>query len=441
MAELKIVLKKIITDILSKVLGNQYITSTKPEQHIIVNDDGSIRAEYANQPDFFGSFWTQALPYIDGYDIGPLTSIIETEHPILNGTMGSRQFRKGYAANNWVEQLILNILKNPPDKYDMEKSISKEIDEFISMITNKTYTTNLYFPIDKFFLPSAIKKIDFSDNMCVKTLSAEELTFLFSNRSGILDIGNMPRTAAVVIYEDDIIFEKNDQNLRTSPIDNIESQISKLVHSLNLTLPGSKGIVSRYYNYQGYFSNFVGLFSNKSPERINGINVTLEINQEDIWKNKYEMLNSHDMSPFSFALDKLGSAEIRLDERDAIVDAVIGLESLLLNDIGNEKTRGELRYRYSINYSTLFPSEMRFEKYKLAREGYDLRSLIVHAAKRRDEEIEFQGNKIPIGIAKESIIEMLRFTINTLIELYHTTPFNRELFWLYRVLGIESETK
>lgn len=39
------------------------------------------------------------------------------------------------------------------------------------------------------------------------------------------------------------------------------------------------------------------------------------------------------------------------DRQDRAVDAVIGMESLLLAGLGNEERRGELSYRFSIRYS------------------------------------------------------------------------------------------
>ena len=181
----------------------------------------------------------------------------------------------------------------------------------------------------------------------------------------------------------------------------------------------------------------MGKSSSRSGNRISGSSMTLEMEHEDIWKEKFDNLNSLDLTPFTFALDKLGDAETRTDIRDSIVDAIIGLESLLLNDIGNEKTRGELRYRFSINYSTLFHEEDKLKQYKLARDSYDIRSLIVHAALKSDDKINFQGNEIPIGNAKDSIIEMLRYTINLLVDLYPTKPFNKDLFWVKRVLTVK----
>ena len=56
------------------------------------------------------------------------------------------------------------------------------------------------------------------------------------------------------------------------------------------------------------------------------------------------------------ACRRLADAETRTRPADRVVDAVIGMEALLLAGLGKEERRGELRYRFSLHYSTLFVS-------------------------------------------------------------------------------------
>src|SRR5207253_2441648 len=74
------------------------------------------------------------------------------------------------------------------------------------------------------------------------------------------------------------------------------------------------------------------------------------------------------------ACRRLADAVVRPRARDKILDAVVGLEAILLAAAGKEEYRGELRYRFSINYSSLQSSpKERYQAFLLARNMYDLR--------------------------------------------------------------------
>jgi hypothetical protein len=79
------------------------------------------------------------------------------------------------------------------------------------------------------------------------------------------------------------------------------------------------------------------------------------------------------------AIERLNLAEVRVDSKDRVLDGVIGLESLLLRDGGDETYRGELRFRFALHYSVLTGiKSKRLERFKLARSLYDFRSSIAH---------------------------------------------------------------
>jgi hypothetical protein len=53
------------------------------------------------------------------------------------------------------------------------------------------------------------------------------------------------------------------------------------------------------------------------------------------------------------ACSRLADAQTRLRPQDQLIDAVIGLEALLLAAMSKEDRRGELRFRFSLNYAML----------------------------------------------------------------------------------------
>ena len=134
------------------------------------------------------------------------------------------------------------------------------------------------------------------------------------------------------------------------------------------------------------------------------------------------------------ACQRLVDSSRRTKPRDGIIDAVIGLESILLTDVG-EKQRGENRFRFSLNYASLSPLDKRKEAFNTARGLYDLRSLIAHGGQpSTKEKINGQDMSLPeIAALARSILRAIitRFLPNA------TSPdFMTENFWTNRTLGL-----
>jgi hypothetical protein len=120
---------------------------------------------------------------------------------------------------------------------------------------------------------------------------------------------------------------------------------------------------------------------------------------------------------------------------DSIIDAMIGLESLLLNKKGNDGATGELTYRFSMNYATLFNAEQREYRRILARDVYSIRSRIVHGDEPDMDKMQIGGEKMNLGQLADKVKDMLRYTLNFLIELPAKNNFNSKGFWIKRLLG------
>lgn len=147
------------------------------------------------------------------------------------------------------------------------------------------------------------------------------------------------------------------------------------------------------------------------------------------------MLFSQLDSVLETACAKLSEAEIRTSNKDQVLDAVVGLESILLASLGGND-RGELKFRFSLNYSTLFDEpETRAYQYRIAKDLYDIRSKIAHGGdltgKHRlgDEKLEISE------IAKEAR-EILRKTIRLFLPKVGKSPYKNQKYWENGYFGI-----
>ena len=133
------------------------------------------------------------------------------------------------------------------------------------------------------------------------------------------------------------------------------------------------------------------------------------------------------------ACSRLAMAQVRTSPQDRIVDAVVGMEALLL--AGHKK---ELRFRFALHYATLFegPDE-RLKAFKIAKDLYDFRSGIAHGGSLEGESVRVGNEWMSLKDAAERASEALRFLVGRFLPDADSAPYKRPEFWEGRVFGLE----
>lgn len=134
------------------------------------------------------------------------------------------------------------------------------------------------------------------------------------------------------------------------------------------------------------------------------------------------------------ACQRLVDSTRRTKPRDSIVDAVVGLESIVLVEVA-EKQRGETRFRFSLNYASLFQAPERRSAFYRARDLYDLRSKIAHGGEPKTKE-KIEGKEITMHEIALLARSVLRETIAKFLPNAARPNFLVENYWLTKVLGL-----
>lgn len=134
------------------------------------------------------------------------------------------------------------------------------------------------------------------------------------------------------------------------------------------------------------------------------------------------------------ACQRLVDSNRRTKPRDSIVDAIIGLESILLVEIG-ERNRGETRFRFSLNYASLFTHTERENAFYTARDLYDLRSQIAHGGEPKGK-VNIGGKEMNLYEAAAVARSVLRETLARFMPNSAKPDFSVERYWTSRVLSL-----
>lgn len=135
-------------------------------------------------------------------------------------------------------------------------------------------------------------------------------------------------------------------------------------------------------------------------------------------------------SALETACARLADAEARLRPQDQLLDAVIGMEAILLAGLAKEDRKGELKFRFAMNYSSLLASPAERERaYKEAKDLYDHRSAIAHGGDVGSEPLRIGKEKVPIHEAAKRARSALRGLILRFLPHAKEAPYKKPGFW------------
>jgi len=137
------------------------------------------------------------------------------------------------------------------------------------------------------------------------------------------------------------------------------------------------------------------------------------------------------------ACSRLSDAEARNRPQDRLLDAVIGLEAILLVSVGTDDRRGELSNRFSLNFSTLFDgAEERFRQYLIARDMYRHRSIIAHGGSIEGTNLRVGDERVSLDEAAYRACAMLRLVIKRFLPQETSPDFRIERWWEKQLFGL-----
>ena len=137
------------------------------------------------------------------------------------------------------------------------------------------------------------------------------------------------------------------------------------------------------------------------------------------------------------ACRRLSDAEIRVRAEDQIIDAVVGMEALLLAALSNDSRKTELKYRFAVHYSTLFDEpRARYEAFRVAKHLYDLRSSLAHGSDLPRTGIRLGDDKVSLSEAAKKACEALRQIVVYFLTHGDGPVYKKAEFWEHRYFGV-----
>ncbi|MBD2294464.1 hypothetical protein H6G06_13500 [Anabaena sphaerica FACHB-251] len=365
------------------------------------------------------------------------TQIFRKNYPEYENLVGFKSFGFTNILHD-SSMIIRDILGEFWDRYNTfnvnDEQISIIIQEFADFVDKPNirfrYTAILLnFKMD-------LQKITLTDDIVIRQLSEKEVSNIYKD-SPSRYVPGLNRVSDINDFVIEGEFEEvkrfnNDSDLETTK--NVAREnLDKAVLALNTFQGGSVGYECITFKTVK-FSPIMSITRMYGGLHIPIGNYYLLERDVERFQNHAKLIFSKLDEPLERAFTKLADAELRIHSKDQLLDAVAGLEAILLASMQKET---EIKFRFSLNYSTLFDNpETRLKKYQVAKHLYDIRSTIAHGGIPK-EPCKVGEEKLSLNEAAKKACEILRYVINYFLNQSKSSLYKDPKFWENGYFGIE----
>jgi hypothetical protein len=293
---------------------------------------------------------------------------------------------------------------------DVIDQLIREVSDFVdsTVIVIPFLVPLLNFTMDR------TEPIVFDEGIVLRPLTDDEMTQL---HGGLLT--GIPRTEAFPLhgfaFSGEVTEAKEPGTTRSerqlTVREQLEAKLKRLVLALRTFKAGPVGYDAIHFNGKGIQSwlgggSRLGYGNEYVPS---GIYKILDAEVQPLQQHM-RLVAATLHSSLEAACGRLAAAQARTEPRDMLIDAVVGLEAILLAQTNDERFRGEMRFRFAMNHAVLHETpEERYRQFDIAREFYDLRSVLVHGGQVNECKIGEQT--LSLREAADRACEMLRITV------------------------------
>lgn len=301
-------------------------------------------------------------------------------------------------------------------------TVESVVDEALRFFIHPVAGITILIPLHHFV--SAIGRADLvnDDDMeiWIGALSEEDVNYVVNGQADLMDykrdipaLGVFAKVSTTIVRDSD---GRSPSNVKWN------AYRTALARALRLLRPGTGRIGHSHYRWTTWVPMgpaTLGVLDGE-PESAWG---RYQLDPGDIPKLKQlcDDLLAEVPTAVDLAIRRLQFAVTREMPADSLVDAVVGLEALLLSGI-----KSELGFRFALNYALLGPLNERQDRLALAKKMYEARSQLLHGVTSQS-----------IKQDADNAIEMLRRTLDMFVSGEKgTRPSPDDAFWKKLQLGL-----
>lgn len=369
----------------------------------------------------------------------PFAESFLARHPEYNGMVGLRYCQTNLGGD--ITYSFRSAIEHLWRRYEtfelVEDTVDSLVTEFESFVDKPT--VRFLFRAELLNFQSSGDSSDLPEGLRIRRMTDKEVSAFHGGPPNVLDV-MQSRAFGIQEFcvegetEEPKLFgdQKGDEPPAKDPV---KASLDKAILSLRTFKEGHVG-----YNYIHFYPV---TFCPLTLPSVGYGDLYVPFGRYILKAEEFEALAEHAKMVFGvsepsmeMACSRLADAETRTKPRDRLLDAVIGMEALLLAGHGG----GELSFRFSLRYSTLFGKpEERHRAFGMARNLYDLRSKISHGSTLRDRAFSVGDEELKLPEAAKRACETLRHLIRHFLPTVSETPYRKHEFWERACFGLPNE--
>jgi hypothetical protein len=294
-------------------------------------------------------------------------------------------------------------------------------------------------------LVTAVHDIKLTNELSLFQMSEELITQL---HGGPVWSALMNRRSTFFLFEDHALTGETDIALQfgapTDPVDlsqlSLHPELNRAILAMRLLKDGAVAYDRIHHSFIGFSpvpANFPTTIAPEAPLSL------YDLSQSDAEQlpSIVSQLDQSSDQAFYLAARRLSDAQLRTSPEDRILDAVTGLEAILLSAIYNAEDRGEKSYRCSLHYACLGNSpDDKMQRFRTLKDLYGHRSTIAHG--------DLLGNSLKVGSKKklspkdvsDLACAALRETLMHFLPHLQEAPFRKMEYWYGLIFGQSAST-
>jgi hypothetical protein len=349
-------------------------------------------------------------------------SLFIKHYPTYIESVGVQGLRVRLDPGSILHKAVFELWKRHWPATPMGNDVEVLLSEFEQFMDSQVFDVDYIAPLEAFHAEEGVDEIPLPDGVTITRLTETEVTELFGGWS--LQVGPVFEFA----FKGRAELEKR---LGPMPVNELPAhlRLQEKLERTQMALRCFKSGGLSYVNLRLSPRRFVPIRFPNLSANVTPVAGTYRISSGEVTALQRHVgwfANSLHMG-LELAAERLAEAEGRTRYRDRLLDAAIGLEAVLLFNCGSEMYRGELRYRFALNFATLADSpEHRYSEFKSAQSVYDTRSAIAHGARVDEQEVSER--------AKQAC-QMLRKVIQRFLPEGANPSYVRDAYWTKALLN------
>ena len=368
-----------------------------------------------------------------------LEQVMSRHHPEHLGLVGTASALLRLDAEYLLRSLVHEIWARHATLNISGDAIDSLVSDFEGFVDATQIRVRYLAPIVNLRVEPVVEEIPLSSSVKIKRLTDADVTELYGGRAdafGFLhrpERSGFPEYAFVGAFDEPKRFE-SDGEASSQHYEQVRAVLRRAVLALRSFKSGPVGSYEFHMRSVGFCPFPLGARIHYH-EQIPLGRYTLGANEVCSLRTHAQYITARLHPALDLAISRLADAAIRVSPRDKLLDAVIGLEAVLLP----QHQRQELRYRFAMNYASLADtSGERFDRFGTAKDIYDCRSKLAHGGHLREHEpLVVGGRKLTLSQAAETACDMLREAVKQFIPQGDRPAFCGEDYWEHKLFGLK----